>query len=174
MIQKIDVSTIKFQGFARVIMFPEVDPETFTSKTTLAEVLAGGKDLGQIVEDSYSWTGDATSVETLKDTEGNVIKAKAVAGTLAWECRIPSVSSAMSKTIAGAKITKAKVAENGDIKIDTTKDIIGLDPDSMLEYTLSATAEDIDAGELSTMMIIPLAEDPTASESEPAEEQSEG
>jgi hypothetical protein len=114
----------------------------------------------------------------------------------------------MSKTIAGAKITKAKVAENGDIKIDTTKDIIGLDPsnmtlscpigvlddthrklflfpkstnissptfeDSMLEYTLSATAEDIDAGELSTMMIIPLAEDPTASESEPAEEQSEG
>jgi hypothetical protein len=193
-ITKIDVSTITFGGFARVLMFPNVDPETFTEKTTLAEVLAGGKDLGQLVEGSYSWTGDAASVETVNDTEGGVIRATPTAGTLGWECRVASTSSAMAKAIAGGKITKATTAENGDVKIDTSKDIIGLDPtamisncpigvlddthkklmlfpnstntvsptfeDSMLELTLGATASKIETDVLSTMMIIPLAEDP--------------
>jgi hypothetical protein len=193
-IEKIDVSTEKFDGFARVLFFPDVDPDTFTADTALAAVLTGGKDLGQIVDESYSWDGDEASVDTLKDTEGGVIRALPTPGTLAWSCRLPSTSANMSKTIAGAKITTATSAEAGDVKIDTSKSIVGLNPsnmtktcpigvldsthkklwlfpkatvvttptleDAMLEYSLSATAETIETTNLSTMMIIPLAEDP--------------
>lgn len=130
-IEKIDVATETFDGFARVLIFPNVDPTTFTESTTLAEVLTGGKDLGQIVEDSPSWDGDDSEVEVLRDTEGGVIRALDTPGTFAWSCRLPSTSANMSKAIAGAKLTKATTATAGDIEIDTTKDIIGLDPSRM-------------------------------------------
>jgi hypothetical protein len=193
---KIDVSTEKFDGFARVIIFPEVDPDDYTSTTDLADVLKGGIDLGQIVDESYSWDGDEASVDTLKDTEGGVIRALATPGTLAWSCRLPSTSAAMSKTIAGAKTTDVGTSDKaaGDVKLAKGKSIILLDPanmtkscpigvldsthkklwlypkatvvttptleDSMLEYSLSATAETVSTDTLATMMIIPLAEDP--------------
>ena len=66
-ITKIDAATETFDGFARVIVFPDVDPADFTDATTLADVLKDGKDLGQIVEDSPSWDGDEADVEVLKD-----------------------------------------------------------------------------------------------------------
>jgi hypothetical protein len=197
-ITKVDVSTEKFDGFARVIIWPEVDPDTFTDETSLAEVIANGKDLGQIVDESYSWDGDEATVDTLKDTEGGVIRALPTAGTLAWSCRLPSISANMSSTIAGAKITEVGDAdkEAGDVKLAKGKKIIGLNPsnmtmtcpigvfdrthkklwiypkativtsptleDAMLEYNLSATAESMETTNLSTMMILPLAEDPLA------------
>jgi hypothetical protein len=130
-ITKIDVSTEKFDGFARVILFSEVDPDTFTDTTALADVIKNGKDLGQIVDESYSWDGDEASVDTLKDTEGGVIRALATPGTLAWSCRLPSVSANMSAAIAGAKLTTATTAENGDVTIDTKKQIVGLNPADM-------------------------------------------
>ena len=83
-IERIDVATETFDGFARVLIFPDVDPTTFTESTTLAEVLTGGKDLGQIVEDSPSWDGDESEVEVLRDTEGGVIRAIDTPGTFAW------------------------------------------------------------------------------------------
>lgn len=130
-IERIDVATETFDGFARVLIFPNVDPTTFNESTTLAEVLTGGKDLGQIVEDSPSWDGDESEVEVLRDTEGGVIRAIDTPGTFAWSCRLPSTSAKMSKAIAGAKLTKATTGAAGDVTIDTTKDIIGLDPSRM-------------------------------------------
>ena len=35
-ITKIDAATETFDGFARVILFPDVDPADFTDSTTLA------------------------------------------------------------------------------------------------------------------------------------------
>lgn len=193
-ITKIDAATETFDGFARVILFPDVDPSTFTDATTLADVLSGGKDLGQIVEDSPSWDGEDADVEVLRDTEGGVIRALPTPGTFAWSCRVASTSAAMSEAIAGAKLTDTTAGAVGDVTTATGKKIIGLNPgdmtkrcpigvlnktknrlmlfpkasvnasptyeDDMMEYNLSATAEDVNTTALSTMMFIPLASNP--------------
>ncbi len=193
-ITKIDAATETFDGFARVILFPDVDPSTFTDTTPLADVLSGGKDLGQIVEDSPSWDGEDADVEVLRDTEGGVIRALPTPGTFAWSCRVASTSAAMSEAIAGAKLTETTAGAVGDVTTAAGKKIIGLNPgdmtkrcpigvlnktknrlmlfpkasvnasptyeDDMMEYNLSATAEDVNTTALSTMMFIPLASNP--------------
>ena len=193
-ITKIDAATETFVGFARVILFPDVDPSSFTDTTTLADVLSGGKDLGQIVEDSPSWDGEDADVEVLRDTEGGVIRALPTPGTFAWSCRVASTSAAMSEAIAGAKLTDTTAGAVGDVTTAAGKKIIGLNPgnmtkrcpigvlnktknrlmlfpkasvnasptyeDDMMEYNLSATAEDVNTTALSTMMFIPLASNP--------------
>lgn len=177
-----------------MLIFPSVDPTTFTESTTLAEVLTGGKDLGQIVEDSPSWDGEDADVEVLRDTEGGVIRALPTPGTFAWSCRVASTSAAMSEAIAGAKLTDTTAGAVGDVTTAAGKKIIGLNPsdmtkrcpigvlnktknrlmlfpkasvnasptyeDDMMEYNLSATAEDVNTTALSTMMFIPLASNP--------------
>lgn len=130
-ITKIDAATETFDGFARVILFPEVDPSAFTDSTTLASVLTGGKDLGQIVEDSPSWDGEDADVEVLRDTEGGVIRALPTPGTFAWSCRVASTSAAMSKAIAGAKLTDTTAGAVGDVTTVAGKSIIGLNPGNM-------------------------------------------
>lgn len=193
-ITKIDAATETFDGFARVILFPDVDPADFTDSTTLAQVLTGGKDLGQIVEDSPSWDGEDADVEVLRDTEGGVIRALPTPGTFAWSCRVASTSATMSEAIAGAKLTDTTAGAIGDVTTAAGKKIIGLNPgdmakrcpiavlnktknrlmlfpkasvnaspayeDDMMEYNLSATAEDVNTDILSTMMFIPLASNP--------------
>lgn len=193
-ITKIDAATETFDGFARVILFPDVDPADFTDSTTLAQVLTGGKDLGQIVDDSPSWDGEDADVEVLRDTEGGVIRALPTPGTFAWSCRVASTSAAMSEAIAGAKLTDTTAGAIGDVTTAAGKKIIGLNPsdmtkrcpiavlnktknrlmlfpkasvnasptyeDDMMEYNLSATAEDVNTDILSTMMFIPLASNP--------------
>lgn len=193
-ITKIDAATETFVGFARVILFPDVDPSSFTDTTTLADVLSGGKDLGQIVVDSPSWDGEDADVEVLRDTEGGVIRALPTPGTFAWSCRVASTSAAMSEAIAGAKLTDTTAGAVGDVTTAAGKKIIGLNPgnmtkrcpigvlnktknrlmlfpkasvnasptyeDDMMEYNLSATAEDVNTTALSTMMFIPLASNP--------------
>ena len=63
-----EVETRMFDGFSRVIFFPSFDVNTLSSSTTLAQILANGKDLGQIVEGSESWDGDDIEINTLKNT----------------------------------------------------------------------------------------------------------
>ncbi len=206
-ITKIDAATETFDGFARVIVFPDVDPADFTDATTLADVLKDGKDLGQIVEDSPSWDGDEADVEVLKDTEGGVIRALSTPGTFAWSCRVASTSAAMSEAIAGARLTDTTAGAVGDVTTAAGKKIIGLNPgdmtkrcpigvlnktknrlmlfpkasvnaspafeDNMMEYNLSATAEDVNTPILSTMMFIPLAANPLEASGEPGAEESQ-
>lgn len=193
-ITKIDAASETFDGFARVVIFPEVDPNEFTLDTTLEDVLSNGIDLGQIVEDSPSWDGEDSSVDVLRDTEGGVIRALPTPGTFAWSCRLASTSAKMSEAIAGAKLKETTSDTIGDIETPAGKSIIMLNPsdmtkkcpvavfnktknrlmlfpkasisatptfeDNMMEYKLSATAEDVNTKELSTMMFIPLAKNP--------------
>lgn len=193
-LQKVDATTQLFDGFARVIIFKDVDPYSFTDATTLADVLKGGIDLGQITEGSPSWDGDDAELEVLKDTEGGVIRAKPTPGTMAWSCRVPSTSNAMAKTIGGGK--EYDVESLGtDFEIARGKKVVGIDPgkmiqhcpigvlnlthnqlglfpkatvvaslgledDDLMQYSLAATAEEIETTNLATMMFIPLATDP--------------
>lgn len=127
-VERIDVQSRMFDGYARVIFFPEVDPYKFTSTTTLAEVLKGGKDLGKIVEGSPSWNGDEASVEALKDTEGGIIRVVNTPGTFAWSCRIPH--SKETAKLAGGKVHTA-TSLGSDFQIASGEDIIGLNPEDM-------------------------------------------
>lgn len=130
-ITKIDAASETFDGFARVVIFPDVDPNEFTLETTLDEVLTGGIDLGQIVEDSPSWDGEDSSVDVLRDTEGGVIRALPTAGTFAYSLRLASTSAKMSAAIAGAKLKETTEEEIGDIKTPNGKSIIKLTPSDM-------------------------------------------
>ena len=191
-IEKLAVETRLFDGFSRVLIFPGFDTTTLAT-ATLAQVLANGKDCGQIVEGSESWDGDDVEVNTLKNTEGGAIRTKQNPGTCAWSCRIPH--SAETAKIAGAKTHE--VESLGDGFTLGNGDVLGVNPKSMLydcpvgvlnlgrselslfpngsvaftptieddglmEYSVKASANDIETENLSTMMFIPLAKDPIA------------
>lgn len=187
-----------FDGLSRVIFFPGFDLANLSDTTTLADILAEGKDLGQIVEGSPSWDGDDVEVNTLKNTEGGVIRSVTTPGTLAWSCRIPH--SKETALLAGAE--EMTVTSLGDgFQLADGKNVLGLNPgdltkqcpigvlnltrnelalfpkgtasfaltiedDDLWEYTVTATADEIDTANLKTMMFIPLAADPLADTAE--------
>lgn len=197
-LSKISVETRLFDGFSRVIFFPDFDM-TSLATASLSTVLAGGKDLGQIVEGSESWDGDDIEVNTLKNTEGGAIRSKQTPGTCAWSCRIPH--SAETAALVGGK--KHTVTTINDDFTKGSGDVIGVNPsgmifdcpvgvlnlgrnelalfpngqlaatptiedDGLVEYNIKATANDIETDNLSTMMFIPLSKDPLASDGEGA------
>ncbi len=191
-VERIDVQTRMFDGYARVIIFKDFDLANLTSATTLADILAKGKDCGPITEGSPSWDGDESEIEVLRDTEGGVIRSKDTPGTFAWSCRIPhSKETAM---IAGGRTHTATSLGDG-FTLAEGKDIIGLNPedmdfrcpvgvlnithnelalfpkgavnfspgtddDDLWQYTLKAQGESIKTENLSTLMFIPLGDDP--------------
>lgn len=181
-----------FDGLARVIFFPDFDLANLSETTTLADILAAGKDLGQIVEGSPSWDGDDVEVSTLKNTEGGAIRSVTTPGTLAWSCRIPH--SKETALLVGAETVAATSLGDG-FQLAEGKDILGVNPgdlihqcpvgvlnlarnelslfpkgtvsfamtiedDDLWEYTVNATADEVDTINLKTMMFIPLADDP--------------
>lgn len=195
-VTKIGVETRMFDGLSRVIFFPTFDLSTLSETTTLAEVLAAGKDLGQIVEGSASWDGDDVEVNALKNTEGGVIRSVTTPGTLAWSCRIPH--SKETALLVGA--TEMDATSLGDgFTLATGKKVLGINPgdllhqcpvgvlnlarnelslfpkgsisfamtiedDDLWQYSVNASAEEIDTANLKTMMFIPLGADPLKDE----------
>ena len=187
-----EVETRMFDGFSRVIFFPSFDVNTLSSSTTLAQILANGKDLGQIVEGSESWDGDDIEISTLKNTEGGAIRSKKTPGTCAWSCRIPHSKETaalvggktIKETSLGTDFTKAESSDviginPKDMMFDCPIGVLNLDrnelalfpngsaafaltieDDGLMEYNVKASANDIDTDTLSTMMFIPLKEDP--------------
>lgn len=127
-VERIDVQTRMFDGYARVIIFKDYDLANLTSTTTLAEILAKGKDCGPITEGSPSWDGDESEIEVLKDTEGGVIRSKDTPGNFAWSCRIPH--SKETAKIAGGRTHTATSLGDGFTLADG-KEIIGLNPEDM-------------------------------------------
>lgn len=123
---KLGVQTRLFDGMARVIAFPNFDVSTLSSETTLADIFkTGGKDIGQIVEETPAWEGDEMEINTLKNTEGGVIRSVTTPGTLAWSCRIPhSVETA--EIVGGTKMDSAELG--GGFTAADGKPIIGINP----------------------------------------------
>lgn len=192
-VTKIGVETRMFDGLSRVIFFPKATPDKLSETTTLAEILAEGKDLGQIVEGSPSWDGDDVEVNTLKNTEGGVIRSVTTPGTLAWSCRIPH--SKETALLVGATPMTAVTSLGDGFTLAEDKQVIGVNPsdlihqcavgvlnlarnelalfpkgsvsfamtiedDDLWQYTVNATADEVDTTNLKTMMFIPLGADP--------------
>lgn len=127
-VERIDVQTRMFNGYARVIIFKGFDLANLTSATTLADIMAEGYDCGPITEGSPSWDGDEAEIEVLKNTEGGVIRSKETPGTFAWSCRVPhSKETAM---LVGGREHMATSLGDG-FKLASGKPIIGLNPEDM-------------------------------------------
>jgi hypothetical protein len=94
-----------FNGQSDIVLFDEV---SITSTTTLAQVIASGRSLGQVVEDSTSWDGDEPSLDSIKDEQGDVIVVNPTSGTYAFSCDLASTEDALLKTfLKGASVTLA-------------------------------------------------------------------
>lgn len=101
-ISNLDSAAKLFVGQGDLIIFDEISD--YASKT-LADLTAP-KSLGQVVEDSTSWTGDDVSVEEIRDEQGDLITATVGAGTLSFECDLASVSQTMIQTfLKGTALT---------------------------------------------------------------------
>lgn len=130
-IERIDVEDRLFDGIARFVIFPGVDPSKFNKTSTLADVLKGAKDCGRIIDGSPSWGGDQATIEVLKSTEGGVIRSKDTPATFAYDFRVPH--SKQTAVVAGAKIHK--VTSLGDeFEIEENADVIGLNAKDLIKH----------------------------------------
>lgn len=127
-VTKIGVETRMFHGLSRVIIFPDFDLATLTEETTLADILAAGKDLGQIVEGTPSWDGDDIETTVLKNTEGGAIITVTTPGTCAWSCAIPH--SKETSLLVGGK--EFEITSLGDgFTAAKGQNAIGINPSAM-------------------------------------------
>lgn len=101
-ISKLESVQSLFVGQGDLIIFDSLSDAAYASATMAS--LINPKSLGQIVEDSSSWTGDDVSFEDIRDEQGDVITSTATAGTLGFEFDIASVSADMvEKFMKGTK-----------------------------------------------------------------------
>lgn len=127
-VTKIGVETRMFHGLSRVILFPGFDLGTLTDATSLADILANGKDLGQIVDGSPSWDGEDIETTVLKNTEGGAIITVPKPGTCAWSCSIPH-SKETALIVGGKEFTDVTSLGDGFTKGDGN--VIGINPSAM-------------------------------------------
>ena len=103
-ITNLETAQSLFVGQGDLVIFDEV---TNYADATIAN-LANPKSLGQVVEDSTSWTGDDVTVNEIKDEQGDLITATVSAGTIAFETELASTSATMIKTfLNGVDIASA-------------------------------------------------------------------
>lgn len=96
-----------FVGQGDLIIFNEI---TDYSSATLAS-LTGPKSLGQIVEDSSSWTGDDVSFEEIRDEQGDLITSTVTAGTMSFEFDIAALDPGfMEVFLKSESITSAELS----------------------------------------------------------------
>jgi hypothetical protein len=93
-ISKLEPASALFVGQGDLVIFDEID----NYGTATIASLVDPKSLGQVVEDSTSWTGDDVTVDEIRDEQGNLITASVGAGTLAFECDLASTSQLMIQT----------------------------------------------------------------------------
>ena len=110
-VKKFETAQNLFVGQGDLIIFDEIAD----SATATYAGLTGPKSLGQIVQDSTSWSGDDPETTTIKDEQGNLVTAKVAAGTLAFEFDIASTSKEMvKKFLNGVEITSLGTNANFD------------------------------------------------------------
>lgn len=94
-ISKFENATGVFAGQGDLIMFDAI--EDYNAPGVGFSSLTNPQSLGQIVQDSTSWTGEDPETTSILDEQGNTITATTVAGTLGFEFDIASTSPEMIK-----------------------------------------------------------------------------
>jgi|BioPla2DNA2_1021312.scaffolds.fasta_scaffold125957_2 hypothetical protein len=83
-----------FVGLGGVVIFDK--PADYTNAT--AASLANPKDVGDILEDSFSYTGENVTMESIKNEQGETVVSYAVNGTISYEFTVMSTSADVLKT----------------------------------------------------------------------------
>lgn len=93
-ITNLETAQSLFVGQGDLILFKAIDDYSAANLASLSEP----KSLGQIKEDSSSWTGDDVTINEIKDEQGDLITATVSAGTLSFEAEIASTSKTVIET----------------------------------------------------------------------------
>ncbi|WP_305156186.1 hypothetical protein [uncultured Muribaculum sp.] len=107
-VTKADVSRL-FMGQSDIILFDKVDDYN----TAKISTLANPKSLGDIDQDSTSWTGDDPEIEPRRNEQGEAVTSRVTNGTQAYEFSIMSMDFNNVKTFLAPGIVKAITATTG-------------------------------------------------------------
>lgn len=107
-VTKADVSRL-FMGQSDIILFDKVDDYN----TAKISTLANPKSLGDIDQDSTSWTGDDPEIEPRRNEQGEAVTSRVTNGTQAYEFSIMSMDFNNVKTFLAPGVVKAITATTG-------------------------------------------------------------
>ena len=107
-VTKADVSRL-FMGQSDIILFDKVDDYN----TAKISTLANPKGLGDIDQDSTSWTGDDPEVEPRRNEQGEAVTSRVTNGTQAYEFSIMSMDFNNVKTFLAPGVVKSITATTG-------------------------------------------------------------
>ncbi|WP_290145005.1 hypothetical protein [Muribaculum intestinale] len=107
-VTKADVSRL-FMGQSDIILFDKVDDYN----TAKISTLANPKSLGDIDQDSTSWTGDDPEVEPRRNEQGEAVTSRVTNGTQAYEFSIMSMDFNNVKTFLAPGVVKDITATTG-------------------------------------------------------------
>lgn len=107
-VTKADVSRL-FMGQSDIILFDKVDDYN----TAKISTLANPKSLGDIDQDSTSWTGDDPEVEPRRNEQGEAVTSRVTNGTQAYEFSIMSMDFNNVKTFLAPGVVKDITASTG-------------------------------------------------------------
>ena len=98
-----------FMGQSDIILFDKVDDYN----TAKISTLANPKSLGDIDQDSTSWTGDDPEVEPRRNEQGEAVTSRVTNGTQAYEFSIMSMDFNNVKTFLAPGVVKDITASTG-------------------------------------------------------------
>lgn len=107
-VTKADVSRL-FIGQSDIILFDKVDDYN----TAKISTLANPKSLGDIDQDSTSWTGDDPEIEPRRNEQGKAVTSRVTNGTQAYEFSIMSMDFNNVKTFLTPGVVKTITATTG-------------------------------------------------------------
>lgn len=107
-VTKADVSRL-FMGQSDIILFDKVDDYN----TAKISTLANPKSLGDIDQDSTSWTGDDPEVEPRRNEQGEAVTSRVTNGTQAYEFSIMSMDFNNVRTFLAPGVVKDITASTG-------------------------------------------------------------
>lgn len=107
-VTKADVSRL-FMGQSDIILFDKVDDYN----TAKISTLANPKSLGDIDQDSTSWTGDDPEVVPRRNEQGEAVTSRVTNGTQAYEFSIMSMDFNNVKTFLAPGVVKDITASTG-------------------------------------------------------------
>lgn len=120
-IVSVDATTTLFAGQSDLVVFSAFTGDYATAKA--ADLMKGGQSLGQISEESTSWTGDEPTIDVLYDEQHQIIGITPKPGTNAFEAEVASTSSAMLKLLHNGKEIKLAKTDLANADVDASEDV---------------------------------------------------
>lgn len=119
----LDATPSFFKGYATAIIFDKAD---FTTTKTVG-ALANPKWIGNINQNSISWTGEAPTLTQAKNEQGHTVYVIPSAGSASIQLDLMSTSDAVRKTFFNAKeVTSTNIGGTDSTWIQTEATVSGV------------------------------------------------